>query len=139
MDLKKMQYDPKYSSVKWDFVAYFKPGKLQTLGAKDCAFKVRDSSGKPNVGPGKLGFLESKYKEPHKIKTFDFAKYSDGVTTASEDDTSDIRKKFNPKHIDFRDDNSDEINPIQTDTTDSKYIFDNQDAIVVNLRKKKKE
>ena len=139
MDLKKMQYDPKYSSVKWDFVAYFKPGKLQTLGAKDCAFKVRDSSGKPNVGPGKLGFLESKYKEPHKIKTFDFGKYSDGVTTASEDDTSDIRKKFNPKHIDFRDDNSDEINPIQTDTTDSKYIFDNQDAIVVNLRKKKKE
>ena len=139
MDLKKMQYDPKYSSVKWDFVAYFKPGKLQTLGAKDCAFKVRDSNGKPNVGPGKLGFLESKYKEPHKIKTFDFGKYSDGVTTASEDDTSDIRKKFNPKHIDFRDDNSDEINPIQTDTTDSKYIFDNQDAIVVNLRKKKKE
>ena len=139
MDLKKMQYDPKYSSVKWDFVAYFKPGKLQTLGAKDCAFKVRDSGGKPNVGPGKLGFLESKYKEPHKIKTFDFGKYSDGVTTASEDDTSDIRKKFNPKHIDFRDDNSDEINPIQTDTTDSKYIFDNQDAIVVNLRKKKKE
>ena len=139
MDLKKMQYDPKYSSVKWDFVAYFKPGKLQTLGAKDCAFKVRDSSGKPNVGPGKLGFLESKYKEPHKIKTFDFGKYSDGVTTASEDDTSDIRKKFNPKHIDFRDDNSDEINPIQTDTTDSKYIFDNQDAIVVNLKKKKKE
>lgn len=139
MDLKKMQYDPKYSSVKWDFVAYFKPGKLQTLGAKDCAFKVRDSSGKPNVGPGKLGFLESKYKEPHKIKTFDFGKYSDGVTTASENDTSDIRKKFNPKHIDFRDDNSDEINPIQTDTTDSKYIFDNQDAIVVNLRKKKKE
>ena len=139
MDLKKMQYDPKYSSVKWAFVEYFKPGKLQTLGAKDCAFKVRDSSGKPNVGPGKLGFLESKYKEPHKIKTFDFGKYSDGVTTASEDDTSDIRKKFNPKHIDFRDDNSDEINPIQTDTTDSKYIFDNQDAIVVNLRKKKKE
>ena len=139
LDLKTMQYDPKYSGVKWAFVEYFKPGKLQTLGAKDCAFKVRDSSGKPNVGPGKLGFLESKYKEPHKIKTFDFAKYSDGVTTASEDDTSDIRKKFNPKHIDFRDDNSDEINPIQTDTTDSKYIFDNQDAIVVNLRKKKKE
>ena len=139
LDLKTMQYDPKYSGVKWAFVEYFKPGKLQTLGAKDCAFKVRDSSGKPNVGPGKLGFLESKYKEPHKIKTFDFGKYSDGVTTASEDDTSDIRKKFNPKHIDFRDDNSDEINPIQTDTTDSKYIFDNQDAIVVNLRKKKKE
>ena len=139
MDLKKMQYDPKYSSVKWDFVAYFKPGKLQTLGAKDCAFKVRASNGKPNVGPGKLGFLESKYKEPHKIKTFDFGKYSDSVTTATEDDNSDIRKKFNPKNIDFRDENGDDINPIQTDTTDSKYIFDNQDAIVVNLRKKKKE
>ena len=30
-----------------------------------------------------------------------------------------------------------EIDPIQTDTTDSKYLFNNSDAIVVNLKKKK--
>ena len=81
--------------------------------------------------------MESKYKEPHKIKTFDFGKFSDGVTTNSEDDSSDMRKKFNPKNIDFKDDRN-EFDPIQTDTTDSKYMFDNEDAIVVNFRNKKK-
>ena len=29
----------------------------------------------------------------------------------------------------------DEFNPVQTNTTDSKYIFDNEDAIVVNINK----
>ena len=90
------------------------------------------------VGPAKLGFLESKYKEPHKIKTYDFGKYSDGVTTATEDDTSSkAHKKFNPRNIDFKDKNN-EIDPIQTDTSDSNYLFDNQDAIVVNFKKRKK-
>ena len=91
------------------------------------------------VGPAKLSFLESKYKEPHKVKTFDFGKYSDGVTTDTEDDdtASRIHKKFNPRNVNFRDKNN-EIDPIQTDTTDSKYLFDNQDAIVVNLKRRKK-
>lgn len=138
IDTKKMEYDPKWGNVKWEFVAYFKPGKLQTLGAKDCGYKVRGSNGKPMVGQGRLAFLESKYKEPKKIKTFDFGKYSDGVTTATEDD-NDIKskKKFNLKNLDFKDERN-EFNPIQTDTTDSNYLFDNEDAIVVNLKNKNK-
>ena len=94
-------------------------------------------NGKPIAGPGKLAYLESKYKEPHKVKTFDFGKYSDGVTTVTEDDDSDMRKKFNLKHIDFRDERN-EIDPIQIDTTDSKYVFDNEDAIVNNKKSSKK-
>lgn len=138
MDMSKMEYDPKYGSIKWKYIPNFKPGKLQGLGAKDCAYKIRGSNGKPMVGPGKLSFLESKYKEPHKIKTFDFGRYSDGVTTNTEDDTSSkAHKKFNPRNINFRDERN-EIDPIQTDTTDSKYMFDNQDAIVVNFKKRKK-
>ena len=137
MDMGKMEYDKKYGSVKWDFVKFFKEGKLQTLSSKDCAFKIRGSNGKPLVGQGRLGYLESKYKEPHKIKTFDFGKYSDGVTTATEDDNTS-QKKFDFKHVDFIDERN-EFNPVQTDTTDSKYFFDNQDAIVVNLKKKKSE
>ena len=86
------------------------------------------------VGPGRLAYLESKYKEPHKIKTYDFTKYSDNVSVVSED-TDTSSRKFNPKNIDFRDDRN-EIDPIQTDTTDSSYSFDNEDAIVVNLKKK---
>jgi hypothetical protein len=32
-------------------------------------------------------------------------------------------------------DENNEFNPIQTDITDSKYLFDNEDAIIVNLKK----
>lgn len=137
MDMEKMEYDKKYGGVKWEFVKYFKEGKLQTLSSKDCAYKVKGSNGKPLVGQGRLGYLESKYKEPHKQKNYDFGKYSDGVTTVAEDD-SNSSKKFDFKHIDFKDEKN-EFDPIQTDTTDSKYLFDNEDAIVVNLKKKKSE
>ena len=32
-----------------------------------------------------------------------------------------------------------EIDPIQTDTSDSKFLFNNEDAIVVNFKKNKKD
>ena len=139
IDFDKGKYDAKHGNVEWKFTPYFKPGKLQTLSQKECAFKIRGSNGKPVVGPGKFNYLESKYKEPKKIKTFDFGKYSDGVTTETEGLEEDNlpRKKFNPKKLDFIDERN-EINPVQTDTTDSNYLFDNEDAIVVNLKNKKK-
>ena len=67
-----MKYDSKHNNVSWKFIPNFKVGKLQSFGTKDCAYLVRDSGGKPVAGQGKLNFLESKYKEPKKIKTFDF-------------------------------------------------------------------
>ena len=139
IDFKTMEYDSKHGGVEWKFTPFFKPGKLQTLGQKDCAYKVRGENGKPMSGQGKLNYLASKYKEPKKIKTFDFGKYSDGVTTETEGLEEDNlpRKKFNPKKLDFIDERN-EINPVQTDTTDSNYLFDNEDAIVVNLKNKKK-
>ena len=142
MDFNKLEYDSKVSGVHWGWVEYFKPGKLQTLPAKGCAYKIRGDNGRPMVGPGNLNYLEAKYKEPHKIKTFDFGKYSDGVTTATEDNpdsNNSNKKKFNFKHMDFKDKEKDEIDPIQIDNTDSKYLFDNQDAIVVNFKKNEKK
>ena len=137
IDFDKMKYDSKHGGVEWKFTPYFKPGKLQTLGQKDCAYKIRGSNGKPVVGPGKFNYLESKYKEPKKFKTFDFGKYSDGVTTETEDTENGLnKKKFNLKKLNFIDERN-EINPVQTDTTDSNYVFDNEDAIVVNLKNKK--
>ena len=138
IDFDKGKYDAKHGNVEWKFTPYFKPGKLQTLSQKECAFKIRGSNGKPVVGPGKFNYLESKYKEPKKIKTFDFGKYSDGVTTETEDTENGLnKKKFNPKKLDFIDERN-EINPVQTDTTDSNYLYDNEDAIVVNFKNKKK-
>ena len=130
LDTKTMQYDPKLANIKWEFVNYFKEGKLQTLPQKKCAYKIRDEKGKPMVGVGNLQYLESKYKEPQKIKTFDFAKFSDSVTTEIENS----KRKFDLNNIDFTDQRN-EFDPVQTDTTDSKYLFDNEDAIIVNLKK----
>ena len=135
MDMSKMEYDPKYGGVKFDYVKFFKAGKLQTLSAKSCAYKIRGSNGKPLVGEGKFGYLESKYKEPRKTKSFDFNRYSDNAKTYSGDNETSS-KKFDLKNINFRDERN-EIDPIQTDTTDSKFLFNNSDAIVVNLKKKK--
>lgn len=137
MDFEKKQYDPKHGNVEWKFVAYFKPGKLQTFTQKDCAFKIRSSNGKPMVGQGKLNYLDSKYKEPKKIKNFDFRRYSNSVSAVAED-TSDShqKKKFDLKNLNFMDERN-EFDPIKTDTTDSSYLFDNEDAIIVNLKNKK--
>ena len=139
IDFDKMKYDSKHSGVSWKFIPNFKVGKLQSFGTKDCAYLVRDSGGKPVAGQGKLNFLESKYKEPKKIKTFDFGRYSDSVTTATEDDNDlPTKKKFDLKHLDFTDERN-EFDPVQTDVTDSDYLFDNEDAIVVNLNNKNKK
>ena len=138
LDTDKMQYANKYGDVKWSYVDYFTPGKLQgMLTDKKCAYKVKDIGGKLMVGPGRFNYLESKYKEKQKIKTFDFGKYSDGVTTATEDDTSS-KKKFDLKNLDFTDERH-EIDPVQTDTTDSKYFFDNDDAVVINFKRNEKK
>ena len=46
--------------------------------------------------------------------------------------------QFDPRRINFKDDRN-EIDPVQTDTTDSNYFFEHQDAIVVNLKNKRKK
>ena len=137
-DTDKVEYTHKYGDAKWAYVDYFTPGKLQSMLTNTmAAFKVKGLNGKPIVGPGRFKYLESKYKEKQKIKTFDFGKYSDGVTTASEDDSS-AKKKFDLKNLDFKDER-DEINPVQTDTTDSRYLFDNDDAVVINFKRNEKK
>ena len=84
---------------------------------------------------GKLEFLQARYKEPQKVKRYDFSKYSSSAKTAVENSDDANKKKFDLKNIDFTDERH-EFNPVQTDITDSKYLFDNQDAIIVNLKKR---
>lgn len=137
MNMEKLEYDSKVGNVEWKYITTLKIGKLQALTLTKCAYLIRGDKGKLQAGCGLLKFLESRYKEPQKIKNYDFGKYSDGVTTATEDDTSsNTKKKFDLKNLDFIDER-DEFNPVQTDVTDSKYLFDNEDAIIVNFKKKK--
>lgn len=139
IDFDKMKYDSKHGGVEYKFTSNFKPGKLQGLTLKSCAYKIRNDSGSFVAGQGTLNFLDSKFKEPKKLKVYDFGKFSDGVTTETEDGDNRSRmqkkydKKFDIENVDFSD------SPIKTDTTDSSYIFDNEDAIVVDLKNKKKQ
>ena len=138
LDTETMKYASKMGDIKWEYVKYFSAGKLQGgITDKKAAYKVKNIGGHFLVGPGKFNYLESKYKERQPIKTYDFGKYSDGVTTATEDDTSP-KKKFDLKNLDFKDDRN-EIDPVQTDTTDSKYFFDNDDAVVINFKRNEKK
>ena len=133
MDASKLEYDPKFGNVKWAWVDNVRAGKLQTLKQTQAGYKIRGEKGVPMCGTGNFSYLEAKYKEPQKIRKYDFGPFSNAVTTATEDDV-ESKKKFNPKHLDFMDEN-DEINPVQIDVSDSNYLFDNEDAIIVNLKK----
>ena len=79
--------------------------------------------------------MGAKYKEPHKVKQFDFAKYQTGIV--GEDIKQKHSNRFNPKEIDFDDFAGDnEIDPIQTDVTDAGALFNSEDAIVYDINKK---
>lgn len=126
----KHSYDPKYANINWGWKKNFEPGKVQSTKFKQCLYKIRNNSGKLVYGKGKLDFLESKYKEPKKIKTYNFEKFTNSTT-----EDSDISKK-NLKNSHFTD-TSIEIDPIKTDYQDAKFMQESDDAIVYNIKGKK--
>lgn len=129
-------YDANYKSVEWRWKENLKPGQIQALKFKQCAYKTKDLNGKNLADAGFVDFLESKYKEKKDIKTYNFAKFNDGDTTSNSTIDDDTKKyRFNPKDIDFDTAGDMNVDPIQTDTTDSRYFFDNEDAISFNLGK----
>jgi len=135
MDMDKLEYTSSAGSVKWDWEDYFAVGKLQTLSLKQCAFSIKDDAGKPNVGQGVLNFLDSKYNEEQNVKTYNFSKYTHSSLDDAHDDTDKKRRKrkFNPKEVDFSDENH-EVDPVQTD---SEFTFNNEDAIVFDIKNNK--
>ncbi len=134
IDTEKVEYDPKYSGVAWKYTTILKEGKLQALTLGKCGFKIKGDKGFQQCGCGLLEFLSSKYKEPQKIKNYDFSKYLKGAIETSGEEDGNTRKKFDLKNLNFMDEKN-EFNPVQTDVTDSKYLFDNEDAIIVNFKK----
>ena len=134
MDMNKLQYDAKISGVKYGWELNWPANKLGTMVFKAAAIKLKNDSGGFNVNEGRLNFVSARYKESQPMKTYDFTKFTAGVVDETADEKH--KEKFDPKHINFTDGNN-EIDPIQTDTTDSEFKFDNENAIVVNLKKNK--
>ena len=129
----KVQYEDKLGNPVWDWKANIKSGKLQALKFKDCAYVIKDLKEKNNYGDGKVDFLEAKYKEPHLPKKYDFSRFTSGI---AEDHTSnDKKKKLDLTKTDYSVDAQGDIDPIKTDNTDSKFLFDNDDAIVFDLKR----
>ena len=133
-------YDSKLNMIKYEWKPNYSAGKIMSLKGKQILFKVKDSKGKSYVAKGKLDFLEAKYKEPKKLKEYNFEKFTNGIS--DEIKKKPISTKFRGNFAAATADNdptnfNNEIDPIQTDSTDSKYFLDNDDAIIFDLNRKK--
>ena len=90
---------------------------------------------------GKLDFLESKYKETHKVKEYNFEKFTNGISDLEKVKEASKLNRGNfvaaaqsndPQGIDF------ETDPIRIDNSDSKFEINNEDAIIFDLKRDKK-
>ena len=132
-------YDSKYNNIIFKWKPNYTAGKIMSLKGKQILYKVKDSKGKSQVAKGKLDFLESKYKEPKKLKEYNFEKFTNGIAEnpSKKDFAAKLRGNFaaateSNNTVDI----TNEVDPIQTDVTDSKYFLDNDDAIIFDLKKK---
>ena len=134
-DKEEREYSDKLGGPTWAWEDHMKVGKIQGLKFKTIIYKIKNKAGKNVVGYGNVDFLESKYKIAHKTKSYNFSKYASPATT----DKKDENPKWKPNKVKFAADERGDIDPVQTDTTDSSYFFNNSDAISFNLRKKDDE
>lgn len=129
---KEEEYSSNMGSVQWEWKNTLRKAKQQGLKFKTIVYKTKDKKGKNIVGFGNVDFLETKYKEKHKTKIYNFEKYASSISNTTQE--KEVQKKFNPKNVKFEDDNN--VDPIVTNTNDSSYFFDNENAISFNLKKK---
>ncbi len=137
---KGLGYDSKLGNIGYLWVPNYAAGKIMSLKSKQIIFKVKDSKGKSYVAKGKLDFLESKYKEPKKIKEYNFEKFTNGIADA--DKVKETSKKFRGNFAAAASSNdptdfSSESDPIKMDNSDSKFLLDNEDAIIFDFKRDK--
>ena len=132
-------YDNKLGMIKYKWKPNFAAGKVMSLKDKQILFKIKDSKGKSYVNKGKLDYLESKYKEPKKLREYNFEKFTNGISDSIKKKpiSTKFRGNFEGATSDNDIENTDaEFNPIRTDSTDVKYLLDNDDAIIFDLNRK---
>ena len=127
------EYSDNLGNVSWEWKDHMKIAKIQGLKFKNCIYKTKDKKGKNVVNFATVDFMDDKYKEEHKVKNYDFAKFNDSNNSGHSSEKPK-KEKFNPDYIDFDDGN---IDPVQTDTSDSSVLFNNEDAVSVNLNTRK--
>lgn len=130
----EVKYDSKQLSIEYAHKPNFKAGKIKALKFKFCIYKTKNLKGKSVVGQGKLDFMDAKFKEPKSVKTYNFEKFTSGIAqeTSKQKLFHNQKKK---KAVEAELDDSVDFDPIKTDNSDSKFLFDNEDAIIVNLKR----
>ena len=132
-DTEKIQYDSKYGDALFKWKQNYSAGKVQSLKAKQCMYKIRSAAGKNVVGIMKVDLLNSKYHEPHYGKHFNFSRFTNGI---AEEESKPKKEKFNLKNLEFDKSSNGDIDPIKNNTTDSNFIIDNEDAIIFDINRK---
>ena len=132
-DTSKVQYDTKYKNPVFKWKPNFTAGKVQALKNKMCMYKVRNSAGKNTAGVMKVDFLDSKYSEEHKGKQYNFGKFTNGIS--EEPEGKNKKPKFDLKNLKFDTNETGEVDPIKTNTSDSNFLLDNDDAIIFDMKR----
>lgn len=135
---KDTEYDQKYGSPELKYKEQFKPGKVQSLGDKQCFYKVKNAKGKFTGGIMRVDFMASKYHEKHESKQYNFTKFVT-ATSSHEEEDENKKKKFDLKNLKFDTESNGEVDPIKYNDTDSTFLFNNEDAIIFDIKNKKKE
>ena len=125
------EYDEQYRDIEWAWKDNYKAGKINSLKFKAIIYKTRDLKGKMIVGAAKVDFLESKYKEKQKIKTYNFAKFTNSIMSEEDERKSKKKSKFDYSHISWgsNPNNPNDMDPIQYNTTDARVSFDDANAV----------
>lgn len=133
-DLKSGEYAPSLNGIDWAWSPKFAPDKVRSLPFKACLFKWKSNKGSIDLCDGKIDFMEAKHKEKHPDKKYDFEKFTNGIV----EDTEPKKKKKSASwksETKFSQDTNGDVDPIKSDDADSKFFYDNEDAIIFNLKK----
>ena len=133
-DTEKEKYDPKLSGIEWTWKSKFAADKVRSLPFKSCLFKYKGVNGAIKVADGKIDFMDAKYKEKHAEKKYDFEKFTNGI---AEDKTETKKKKSNgwKNETNYVEDENGDVDPIKLNNGDTKFLFDNVDSAVYDLKK----
>ena len=131
-DTEKGKYSSSLGGIKWGWDPKFAVDKVRSLPFKSCLFKWKNNKGVIDLCDGKIDFMEAKHKEKHPDKQYDFEKFTNGIV---EDEPKKKKKTSWKSETKFNEDANGDVDPIKMDETDSKFFYDNEDAIIFDLKK----
>lgn len=133
-DTEKGKYSSNLGGIDWGWSAKFSGDKVRSLPFKACLFKWKNNSGAWDLCDGKIDFMDAKHKEKHSEKKYDFEKFTNGIVE-DEDPKKKKRKTSWKSETKFNEDENGDLDPIKSDNSDIKFLYDNDDAIIFDLKR----